>query len=133
MRQLHELLDEREDVLGRQDARVLGDADAESLVQLVATDLRQVVALGIEEERLKQVPCVVERRRLAGTLLLEDLDERFLFTRGRILLQRVDDEARVVEQLQDRLVRRGVELEAGRRVLLRKRPEQRRARELPLA
>jgi hypothetical protein len=51
VRQLDELLDEREDVLGRQDARVVGDVDAEPLVQLVAADLGQVVALGIEEER----------------------------------------------------------------------------------
>ena len=43
---------EREDVLGREHARVLRHADAEPLVQLVAADLRQVVALGVEEQRL---------------------------------------------------------------------------------
>src|SRR4029077_1078474 len=132
MRQLDELLDEREDVLGRQNPGVLGDVHAEPLVELVAADLRQVVALGIEEERLEQVPRVVERRRLTGALLLEDLDQRLFLARGRVLLERVDDEDRVAEQLQDRLVRGGVELEAGRRILLGERPEQGRDRELAL-
>ena len=89
-----------------------GTFDAEPLVELVAADLRQVVALGVEEERLEQVPRVVERRRLTRALLLEDLDQRLFLARGRVLLERVDDEDRVVEQLQDRLVRAGVELEA---------------------
>src|SRR5207244_3577961 len=126
-------LDQRKDVLGRQDTRVVRDVDPEPLVQLVAADLREVVALGIEEERLQQVARVVERRRLTGALLLEDLDQRLFLACRRVLLERVDDEDRVVEQLQDRLVRRGVELEAGRRILFGERPEQGRDRQLALA
>src|SRR5262249_49510827 len=80
-RQGAELADERGDVLGGEDADVLWDADAEPLVELVAADLRQVVALGIEEERAQEVPRVVERRGLAGALLLEDLDEGLLLAR----------------------------------------------------
>src|SRR5206468_4930237 len=79
-RQVDELADERDDVLGREDAAVLRDLDAEPLVQLVAADLRQVVALGVEEERTQEIPRVVERRRLARALLLEDLDEGLLLT-----------------------------------------------------
>src|SRR5204863_9193754 len=105
---------ERENVLRRQDARVLGDAHAEPLVELVAADLRQVVALRVEEERLQQVAGVVERGRLPRSLLLEDLDQGLLLARGGVLLERVDDEDRVVDELADRLVRRRVELEAGR-------------------
>src|SRR5581483_6364013 len=90
-------------------------------------------ALRVEEQRAQQVPRVVERRRLAGALLLEDLDQRLLLARGRILLQRQRDEDRVVEQLQDRLVRARVELEAGARILGRQRAEQRRDRQLALA
>ena len=112
-RQLDQLLDEREDVLGREHARALGNVDAEPLVQLVAADLRQVVALRVEEERVEQVARVVDRRRLAGALLLEDLDQRLVLARGRVLLDRVDDVDRVVEELEDRLVRARVELEAG--------------------
>src|SRR5207253_367420 len=117
VRQLDELADEREDVLGRQYARVVGDVDAEALVQLVPADLCQVVALRIEEEGTQEVPRVVERRWLAGALLLEHLDQGLLLAGGGILVERVDDVARVVEELEDRLVVRGVDLEAGRGVL----------------
>ena len=133
VRQRDELLDEREDVLRREDAAVVGHVDAEALVQLVAADLGQVVALGIEEERAQQVARVVERRRLTRALLLEDLDQRLFLARGRVLLERRLDEVRVVEQLEDRLVRARVEREPGGRVLGRQRAEQRRDRQLALA
>ena len=132
VRERDELLDEREDVLRRQDAAVVGHVHAEALVQLVAADLGQVVALGIEEERAQQVARVVERRRLARTLLLEDLDQRLLLARGRVLVERRLDEVRVVEQLEDGLVGARVEREAGGRVLCRQRTEQRRDRQLAL-
>ena len=113
-RQVDESLDEGEDVLRREDPRSLRHVDVEPLVQLVAADLGQVVALGVEEERVQEVARVVDRRRLAGALLLEDLDQRLVLARGGVLLDRVHDVDRVVEQLQDRLVRARVELEAGR-------------------
>src|SRR5204862_388288 len=90
VRHRDELLDEREDVLGRQHARVLGHLDAEALVQLVAADLRQVVALGNEEERAEEVARVVEGRRLARPLLLEDLDQRLFLARLRLLVDEAD-------------------------------------------
>jgi hypothetical protein len=132
VRQLDQLLDQRVDVFGREDARAVGDVDAQPLVQLVAPDLGQVVALRVEEQRLQQVAGVVECRRLARALLLEHLDQRLLFTCGGVLLERVDDEDRVVEELEDRLVRRRIELEPGRGVLLREGAQQRRNRELAL-
>ncbi len=133
LRQVDEPLDERDDVLRREHARPVGHVDLEPLVELVAADLRQVVALGVEEQRLEEVTGVLERRRLAGPLLLEDLDQRLLLTRGRILLQRGRDEDRVVEELEDLLVRRRVERKAGGRVLGRQRAQQRRHRQLALA
>ncbi len=123
---------EGEDVLGRQHARVLGHPDAEPLVQLVAADLRQVVALGIEEQRPQEVARVVERRRLTRTLLLEDLDQRLFLARRRVLVERVLDVDRAVEEREDLLVRARVELEARRRILERQRPQERRDRELAL-
>ena len=99
VRQRDELLHERQDVLGREHAAVVGHVDTEALVQLVAADLGQVVALRVEEERPQQVARVVERRRLTGPLLLEDLDQRLLLARGRVLLDRRPDEVRVVEEL----------------------------------
>ena len=49
----------------------LGHVDAEPLVQLVAADLGEVVALRVEEQRAEQVPRVVERRRLTGRCFLK--------------------------------------------------------------
>ena len=111
-RQVDEPPHEREDVLGREDAHVLRHRDAEALVELVAADLRQVVALRVEEQRAQQVARVVERRRLAGALLLEDLDEGLLLAGGGVLVEGVldVDARRLVEERQDRLVRRRVEL-----------------------
>ena len=131
-RQVDEPLDERDDVLRRQDARVVRDVDLEALVQLVAADLRQVVALGVEEEAAEEVPRVLERRRLAGPLLLEDLDDRLLLAGRRVLLERHRDEGVVAELLQDRLVRREVELLAGRTVDGGERAQEGRDRELAL-
>ena len=57
-------------------------------VQLVAADLREVVALGVEEQRAQQGARVLERRRLARALLLEDLDQRLVLALGDVLLER---------------------------------------------
>ena len=133
-RQADEPAHEGENVLGGQHPGVLGHLDAEPLVELVAADLRQVVALGIEEERAEEVPRIVERRRLSGALLLEDLDEGLLLTRGGILVEGVLDvrPGGLVEQREDRLVRRRVEREPGRRVLGGQRAQERRDRQLAL-
>src|ERR1044072_2622978 len=64
-RQVDQALDERDDVLRREDADVVRHVDLEPLVQLVATDLREVVALGVEEEASEQVAGVLQGRRLA--------------------------------------------------------------------
>src|SRR5436190_1245660 len=131
-RQLDQLADDGQDVLSRQDARVVGHVNLEPLVELVAADLGQVVALRVEEERPEQVARVVERRGLTGALLLEDLDQSLLLGLGGVLVERVDHVDRVVEELEDRLVRARVELEAGRGVLFREGAQERRDRKLPL-
>jgi hypothetical protein len=77
-RQQHQLLDEGDHVLVRQRAHIEVDVETEARVQLVAADARQVVALGIEEELVEQSARVVNARRLTGTLLLEQLNERAL-------------------------------------------------------
>ena len=133
LRQLDEPLDEGDDVLRRQDARALGHVDAEALVQLVPADLGQVVALGVEEERVQQVPRVLDRRRLARALLLEHLDQGLVLACRRVLLERVHDEDRVVEELEQLLVRVLGQLEPRRGVLRRQRAEQGRDRKLALA
>ena len=130
-RQLDEPADEGDDVRRRQHPRVVGHVDFEPLVQLVAADLGQVVALGIEEEPAEQVAGVLERRRLARALLLEDLDHRLLLAGGRVLLERVRDVDGVVEELEQLLVR--AEREAVAYLFAREGAEQGRDRELALA
>ena len=80
----------------------------EAAVELVAADAREVVALGIEEQLVQQRARVVHRRRLAGALLLEQLDQRALL-RARDLgvgVDRVADVQAVVEELEDLFVGR---------------------------
>ena len=92
----------------RQRARVEVDVEAEARVQLVAADAREVVALGVEEELVEQRRGVVDARRLARTLLLEQLDQRALLG-ARDLgvgLDRVADVERVLEEVEDLLVGR---------------------------
>src|SRR3954471_5377760 len=106
VRELHQLADEGEDVVVGEGADVEVDVQAETAVELVAADAREVVALGVEEQLVQQRAGVVHRRRLAGTLLLEQLDQRALL-RARDLgvgVDRVADVQAVVEEVQDLLV-----------------------------
>ncbi len=105
-RQLHQLADQRDDVVVGQDPGVEVDVQAQALVELVAADAREVVALGVEEELVEQVAGVLDRRRLARALLLEQLDQRALL-RARDLGVGVDgvaDVEAVVEELEDLFV-----------------------------
>ena len=103
-----ELLDQGDDVVVGQDARVEVDVEVEARVELVAADPGQVVALGVEEELVEQGLGGVDRRRLARALLLEQLDQRALLGPGGlgVGVDRVADVDRVVEQLEDLLVAR---------------------------
>ena len=80
----------------------------EAGVELVAPHAREVVALGVEEELVQQRARVVDRRRLAGALLLEELDERALLGLRRlgVGLDRVADVEAVLEEAEDLLVGR---------------------------
>ncbi|GBD46467.1 hypothetical protein HRbin41_01294 [bacterium HR41] len=76
-------------------------------VQLVTTDARQVVALGVEKQTVKQVACRFQRGRLARPLLAEELDEGAVLGLRHVGvgLEREADVERVVEQAQDVFVR----------------------------
>ena len=103
-----QLLDQGDDVVVGQDPGVEVDVEVEAGVQLVAADPGQVVALRVEEELLEQRLGGVDRGRLARALLLEQLDQRALLGPGRlgVRLDRVADVDRVVEHLEELLVRR---------------------------
>ena len=90
-------------------------------------------ALGSKNSVRRQVAGVVEGRRLTRPLLLEDLDQRLFLPRGRVLLERVADEDRVVEEREDGLVRARVEHKAGLGILVRQGAQKRRDRKLALA
>ena len=104
--QAHELAHERVDVVVRERARVEVDVEVQARVELVAPDAREVVALGIEEELLQQRVGGVDARRLAGALLLEELDERALLGLRvvGIALDRVAHVERAVEEVDELLV-----------------------------
>ena len=63
------------------------DLEAQLLVDLVAADAAEVVALRIEEETLEQAARVRHRRRIARAEAAVDFLEGFLFVVGRILLE----------------------------------------------
>ena len=52
--------------------------DGKLLIELVAADMRKVVPLGIKEGGVDQVGRGLDRRRLAGTELVVDLDQSLL-------------------------------------------------------
>ena len=108
LRQRDQLADQGDDVVVGQRAGVEVDVEPEAAVELVAADASQVVALGVEEQLVQQRAGGVDRRRLAGALLLEQLDQRaFLGARHLgVRLERQAQVQRVVEQLQDLLIRR---------------------------
>ena len=123
-REQDELVDERDDVVVGEGAHVEVDVEPEARVELVATDACQVVALGVEEQLVQQRARVFDTRRLAGTLLLEQLNQR-AFLRARLLSVRVDRVANVV-----RVVEQGEDLLIGR---VAHRAQQHRHRQLALA
>ena len=108
LRQRDELLDQGDDVVVGQGARLEVDVEVQARVELVAADAREVVALGVEEELVEQVARVVDARRLARALLLEQLDQRALLGLGDlgVGVDRVADVDRVVEEVEDLLVAR---------------------------
>ena len=85
--QADQVLDRADDVvLGERALRDRG-VDTELLVDLVAADLGQVVALGVEEEVLEQCLRGLARRRLARTQLAVDVEQRLVRRCDVVLLQ----------------------------------------------
>ena len=106
--QRHQLLDQRDDVVLGERAHVEVGLLVQARVELVAADAREVVALGVEEQLVEQRLGVLDAGRLAGALLLEQLDQRALFG-ARYLgvgVERVGDVVRVLEDPHDLLVAR---------------------------
>ena len=112
--EVHQLLDDREDVLAAKRGDRVLDVEAEAHVELHAADRGKVVALGIEEQAVEERVRGLARRRLAGAHDAVDVGQRRIRVLVLVGLQRVaDPRTRVhvidVEQL-ERLHARAVEL-----------------------
>src|SRR3954464_9426511 len=82
-----DVLDGGDDVVLGQRQRALRHLDTELLVHLVAADLRQVVALGVEEEVLQEGLGRLTRRRLARTKLAVDVEQGLVLPGDVVLLE----------------------------------------------
>src|SRR5215207_6995409 len=97
----HDVLDGGDDVVLGQRRGALRHVDHELLVHLVAADLGEVVALGVEEEVLQQRLRGLTRRRLARTQLAVDVQQRLVLAGDVVLLRRGQDRGRPLEVLAD--------------------------------
>ena len=90
-RSVDQRLDDRENVLLAQRALRVGRVEVEAHVHLDAADRREVVALGVEEQRLEHRLRAFDRRRLARTHDAIDVEQR-VFARGVLVdLERIAD------------------------------------------
>ena len=96
-----QVLDGRDDVVLGQGAGVDVDVQAELLVGLVAADLGQVVALGVEEQVLQQRLRRLLGRRLARAQLAVDVEQRLVLAGDVVLLQGRQQRLRPGEVLAD--------------------------------
>ena len=105
--QRHDVLHRAHDVVvGERGGLVVG-VEAQLLVDLVAADLRQVVALRVEEQALQQRAGGIDGGRLAGAEALVQLDQRLFLRGGRVAVERAQHHLVVAEELDDLLARLG--------------------------
>src|ERR1700710_2871455 len=116
--QLDDVADRRHDVVDGQRLLVEGLVGAELLVDLVAADLGEVVALGVEVVVLQQRLGSLTRGRLAGTQLAVDVEQCVVLGLGVVLLQGEHHRLVLAELLADLLVGPAEGLEQHRDVLL---------------
>ena len=96
------VVDRRDDVVDRQHLLVERQKQTELLVDLVTTNLGQIVALRVEVVILEQLLGGVTGRRLARTQLLVDVQQRLILSFDAvILLEGLTDRLVVAELLED--------------------------------
>ena len=112
-------MDGGDDVVDGEHLLVERQGEAELLVDLVAAHLGQVVTLGVEVVVLQQLLGSVARRRLAGTQLLVDVEQRLILGVDTVvLLQGLTDRLVLTELLKDALRGPAQRLEEDGDVLL---------------
>src|SRR5678815_5289392 len=92
---LHEVADDRDEILLRENRLACGTIRKKALVDLVAADASEVVALGREEQTLERLLRSLAIGRIARTKQRVDLLERFLLRMRRVFRERVLDEHRL--------------------------------------
>ena len=105
--QLDQVADSLEDVALREDLRLDRFVDLELVVQLEAADLREVVALRVEEQVVEEVVRRLGRGRITGAQAPVDLHDRLF---GRVELvgdERVAQVAADVEAVDEQDLERG--------------------------
>ncbi len=93
--QLDEVADDRDEVFLRENCLASGPVRVEPLVDLVAPDASEIVALRGEEQPVQRIASGLAIGRVAGPQQRVDLLERFVFGLGRILEQRVANQHRL--------------------------------------
>src|SRR5699024_6216748 len=111
--QRDDVLDRGDDVLEAEGGLGEGALEAELLADLVAADLREVVALGVEVEVVQHRLARIARGRLARTLLAVDVDERLVLRGDAVLLERGAHRLELAELLEDVAVRHAEGLQQG--------------------
>ena len=102
--ELHDVLHGADDVVHGEGGLGGGQVEAQLLVDLVAADLGEVVALGVEEQALEQVAGGLDRGRLARAEALVQLDQGLLAVGGDVLGQGVLQHLGLTQELDDLLV-----------------------------
>ena len=114
----HDVLDGRDDVLHGEDLTVEGQVESKFLVDLVAANFCQVVALRVEVVVLQQRLGGIAGRGLARTQFAVDVQQRFVLGVDGVLLQRHAHGLEVTELFEDAVLAPAKGLEQDRDVLL---------------
>ena len=85
------ILHRRDKILLRKNPLILADLEAELLVDFVASDAAEVVALRVEEQALEHAAGILDGRRITWAQLAVDILQGLVLVMGGILLQGLDN------------------------------------------
>ncbi len=102
-------------IILRQNALALRNCQIELAIELVATDVAQIVAARVEEEVLHQRARIIQRRRIAGAQLLIQFEQGIglglhrVFVQRRLNIANVGIIIHIAERIKNALIRCQVE------------------------
>ena len=101
----HDVAHGCDDVFLRKRGGVVFRIELKLLIDLVTANLCQVVALGVEEQAIKQRTSRVDRRGLARTETTIQLDKRLFLGSGRVAVEGADHHLGIAEDIDDLFTR----------------------------